>query len=83
MNEGDIVYFIHEKDLYIGKIIRQIEKDQFKVLTYTTRETHLELSRNELYSSITEGDQNFQKAYPKVELDIDKLMDTARFLERA
>ena len=81
MIEGDMVYFIYEENLYIGKIIKSIGQDKFKIFTYTTQETHLELHQNELYSSLHEGEQNFQKAYPKTEIDIHKLMDIARFLD--
>ena len=81
MTEGDMVYFIYEENLYIGKIIKSIGQDKLKILTYTTQETHLELHQNELYSSLNEGDQYLQKVYPNTEIDIHKLMDIARFLE--
>ena len=81
MKEGKIVYFIQNEELCIGKITKKLANETFQILTYTNKETHVELVKSNIYSSFKDADDQFQKLYPKAELDVEKLMDIARFLQ--
>ena len=79
--EGKIIYFIHEEELYAGKIIQKVKDDIFQIRTYFDKETLIELPVKEIYFSFKRADNDLQKLFPDKEPDFDALMDTVRFLQ--
>ncbi len=83
MNELAInkkVFFLHEKEIWIGKI-QNLKQDIAIVMSYKEEKEYLEISTERLFTDFVEICNLFQKEYPNEEIDIEQLMDKSRYLD--
>ena len=82
MSKSNKIYFIHNGELFAGQLIRK--KDRIgQVRTFTTEEVYLDIPQEQIFGSFKEADNFFQKKFPEKDIDLDTLMDTARFLDHS